>query len=243
MPADIPKDYYLAQRPMLLKNHRKLIAIGLDLMRSRYGEECTAAIVEEAHAEFERLIPQIPYIGGSANSLTDTLVQMTSLLALYRVLKRHGRPVEEIGELVYQMAETWVKQYPRFVRMLIGRFYMSQFWRRRTHRRADVSQQGQYPGDFVYEVVEGDGETFDWGVNYLECGVVKFFHEQDADEFTPYMCLIDYLMFPGMGVGLRRQGTIAHGCTHCDFRFKRGGSTPAAWPPAFPGIPKAQDTA
>ena len=47
------------------------------------------------------------------------------------------------------------------------------------------------------------------------------------------MCLIDYLLFPSTGIGLKRQGAIAHGCAHCDFRFQRGGETSEAWPPHF----------
>jgi hypothetical protein len=52
---------------------------------------------------------------------------------------------------------------------------------------------------------------------------VKFFHEQGADEFTPYMCFIDFLMFPAMGIALEREGTIAQGCGRCDFRFRETG--------------------
>jgi hypothetical protein len=37
--------------------------------------------------------------------MTDTLEQMATLLVIYRVLKRRGRPVEEIGELLYRMGE------------------------------------------------------------------------------------------------------------------------------------------
>lgn len=225
--------YYLARKTRLLKQHTKLIASGAAIIRARYSPTFAATVERASLEEFEQLIPVIPYIGGDANPLTDTLVQMTCLLALYRVLKRHDRPVEEIGELVYRMAQTYVDQYPRLLRLLLGRLYMTRYWRRRTAKKATQSQQREYPGNFVYEVVAGEGADFDWGINYLECGVVKFFHQQGADELTPYMCLIDYLMFPAMGVGLQRQGTIAHGCTHCDFRFKHGGPTPAAWPPAF----------
>lgn len=214
------QNYYVAQKNRLLKNHDKLIKLGMDTFNERYGG-CGEQIAAEARREFEQLIPQIPYIGGKQNRLTDTLEQMTSLLALYRVLKARGVPVEEIGALVQQMVTAHIESFPSLARQMIGRFYMSRFWRKSTRKRALESQQRQYEGNFVYEVVEGDGEGFEWGVNYLECGVVKFFHQQAADEFTPYMCLIDYLVFPAMGVDLQRQGTIANGCTHCDFRFRR----------------------
>jgi hypothetical protein len=37
--------------------------------------------------------------------MTDTLEQMATLLVIYRVLKGRGRPVEEIGELLYRMGK------------------------------------------------------------------------------------------------------------------------------------------
>jgi hypothetical protein len=148
-------------------------------------------------------------------------------------LKGRERPVEEIGELVYRMGEAWIDQYPEFVRRFVGRFYMSRFQRRRSEKNALISQQRQYAGNFVTEVVDGEGEDFEWGINYLECGVVKYFAQEGAEELTPYMCQIDYLFFPGMGINLQRQGTIAHGCTHCDFRFKREGESKPGWPPSF----------
>lgn len=213
-------DYYLARAPALLKAHDRLCANGTALLADRYGAAAAPAILAEARDEFTRLIPAIPYIGGRENPLTDTLEQMTSLLALYRVLTRRGRPVAEIGALVQAMAQHHIEHTPALLRRLAGKLYMSRLWRRRTERKAQVSQSGRYPGNFVFEVVPGEGETA-WGINYLECGVVKFFHAQGADEFTPYMCFIDFLMFPAMGIQLERQGTLANGCTHCDFRFRQ----------------------
>jgi len=212
--------YYLKKKAQLIKGHIKIMAIGRPLMVERFGEELAHTAVAQTLTEFEQLIPHIPYIGGKDNPMTDTLEQMSSFLALYRVLKRHGRDVNEISDLVYEMAQAYVESYPRLARHLIGRFYMSRFNQRRQRQRALKSQERQFPGDFVVEVVEGDAkDDFAWGINYLECGVVKFFAEQDAEEFTPAMCRIDYLMFPALGIELKRTGTIAQGCSHCDFRF------------------------
>ena len=227
-------DYYTSQASKLLKNHRSMLAVGRALIAERYGAADTPAILAEADVEFTGLIPQIPYIGGAANSYTDILVQMTTLLALYRVLSRRGRPVAEIGELVHLIGLKTVNRTPQVLRRLIGKFYMSRFWRKRIAARAAVSQRGEFPGDFVTELVPAGPEApYDFGINYRECGVVKYFAAQEADEFTPYMCVMDYLLFPAMGIGLQRTGTIAHGCTHCDFRFKAGGASAPAWPPAF----------
>jgi hypothetical protein len=227
------QQYRIENEKRLLKQHGKMMAIGEKLLVGRYGRLAANDIMAQTVTAFEQLLPEIPYIGGKVNPMTDTLEQKATLLALYRVLKGRGRPVEEIGELLYRMGEAWVEQYPKFVRQLIGRFYMSGFQRRRSERQALRSQEGVYSADFVTEVVDGEGQDFEWGVNYLECGVVKYFAKEGAEELTPYMCQIDYLLFPAIGINLVRSGTIAQGCAHCDFRFKREGEPTSGWPPPF----------
>jgi len=212
-------EYYTKQRHKLLKNHHKMMRIGQPIIAEKYGKALAETAVAESTTEFEQLIPQIPYIGGAANSMTDTLVEMTSLLALYRFLKQNGKPVAEIGDLFYEIAQAKVNHFPQWLRHLIGRFYLSRWNFRRLQKRAAVSQQRQYPDDFVIEPVPANDSDTLQGINYLECGIVKFFARQGAAELTPHMCRIDFLLFPAMGIQLKRTGTIAQGCTHCDFRF------------------------
>lgn len=200
----------------LLRQHRRLMKAGVAELRQRHGD-AVGEILREAEQEFERLIPAIPYVGGPGN-LSDTLEQMASVLALYRVLQRQGWEVDEFGELIQTMAKRQMEQIPRVIRWLAGRLYMTRWYRERLRRRAEESQKRLYPGHFVYEVVEGDGGT--WGVDYHECGIVKFMQAQGAPELAPYMCPLDFLIFPAMGVQLERTGTIARGAHRCDFRFK-----------------------
>lgn len=220
-------EFYVAQSAALRRGHARLMTLGAGPLRARYTAEEVAAVTAAAEVEFDALIPAIPYVGGRANSFTDLLIQATSLLALYRVLKLRGRPVAEIGAIVHAMAEAWVNQHPGWVRRLMGHLYMSQLWRARLRRKALASQARQYPGDFVYAVVPGDDQGAAWGVDYLECGLVKYLQAQGADEFAPYMCVLDFLLFPAMGIALERQGTLAQGCARCDFRFHSGGAVGA----------------
>jgi hypothetical protein len=148
-------------------------------------------------------------------------------------MQRYGKTVEETGELLYRMIEAWIRRYPRPIRHLMGRYYMSGLSQRQSKKRAARSQQRRYPADWVREHVEGDGSTFDWGMDYPECGIVKFLHSQDADELAPYLCLTDYALFAALGIGLERTMTLAEGCEKCDFRFKKGTKTPSGWPPPW----------
>jgi hypothetical protein len=224
--------YYVRNKAKLLQDHRRLTTIGQKIMAARYESDFVAAVTRESLAEFEKLLLELPYIDGDQNPLTGNLVFSASALAFYYVMKRHGRTVEETGELLYLIMEAWIKRYPGFIRRLMGAYYMSKLSQRQSRRRAPLSQERRYAGDWVFEYVEGDVETFEWGRDYVECGIVKFLHSQGADELTPYLCLTDHALFGALGIELKRTMTLAEGCEKCDFRFKRGGS-PSGWPPPW----------
>ena len=146
---------------------------------------------------------------------------------------RHGGTAEETGELLRRAITAQLKRIPRPLRHAMGRYRFSRLKIRQFERAARRSQARRYPGDWVFEVVDGDGETFDTGVDHIECGIVKFLHAHDADELAPYLCDLDYVFAEATGYGLRRTKTLAWGCDKCDFRLTKKGVTSAPWPPQF----------
>ena len=91
-------------------------------------------------------------------------------------------------------------------------------------RAARASQERQDPDEFIWEFVDGDGGDTDFGYNIKSCAICRMASKHDAMEAVPFMCAIDDKMSEAFGLGLRRSGTIALGATHCDFRYKFGGS-------------------
>lgn len=85
------------------------------------------------------------------------------------------------------------------------------------------SEKRKYSENFVYEFVEGEGKDFDFGLDYKECAICKFFHEKNADEFVPYMWASDIAESKYGGLGLQRTETLAEGGNECDFRYKKLG--------------------
>jgi len=230
--------YYLQNREKLLAEHRKMAEAGRAFAAERYGQAFADTLVRESLAEFETLIPELPYIGGKRNPLTGNLISSAGALAVYRVMQRHGKPIEETGELLYRLMETWIRRYPRLVRRLMGRYYLSRLSQRQSKKRSALSQQRRYPADWVRVHFDGDGQTFEWGMDYLECGIVKFLRSQGADELAPYLCLLDYALFGALGIGLTRTQTLANGGKTCDFRFAWGDGTSSGWPPPWLGTGK-----
>ena len=74
---------------------------------------------------------------------------------------------------------------------------------------------------------------FDYGYDFLECSTQKFYHAQDADEFLPFYCYLDFVTHRTNGWGFASSITLAEGYEQCDFRWKKGGETRKGWPPPF----------
>jgi hypothetical protein len=251
MASDVPKEkrgrsvkrpqgnnHYLSKKSELLKGHDKGTKSLRKLLAPHFDDDHTNTILMEAHQEFESIIPEIPYIGGDENFNTKNLIMASSLLATYRVLKAHGKSVEEIGKIIYEMCEAMV-DYPTFILGLIGRLRYGKGYEEKLKQWATESQKRRYPGDWVSEFVEGEGREFDYGFDVTECGILKFFHAQGADEIVPYICVsMDGVFSKAFNRGLVRTMTLAEGYDRCDFRYKRGRETlllplQDGWPPQF----------
>lgn len=215
---------YLSRKPRLVRGFNSTLRRIKPLLVSRYGKEVALRVVADARAEYETLVPKIPYIGKNSPFLIF-LLPTVKCLALYRALQHQGRTVEEAGQLIYEMSEIELSAMPALLRHLMGVIWFSSWFRKRARKRAISSQAREYPDNFVMQYVEGDGKTFDYGVNYLECANVKFLRAQGAEELAPYICATDRLSSEMLGWGLRRTTTLAEGADRCDFRFKKGGKT------------------
>jgi hypothetical protein len=116
-------------------------------------------------------------------------------------------------------------QYPRFLLRLMGRLQFSRLFLNRLQREANETQKQVYPDDFVAEIVMGDGKEFDWGIDFTECAIHKFYKAQNAVELLPYVCKLDYLTSTAFGLGLVRTKTLASGDEKCNPRLKQGRDT------------------
>jgi len=229
------------QTEKLVRKFDRSLRRTADVLVGKFGEEEAPVIRRETLAEFRRLIPEIPYIGGRRNPYSQILVGAARGLAMYRAVVLHGGSLQDTGELMHRRNRAQMQRIPRVVRHSLMRNLLI----RQQERAARRSQDRRYPGDWVMEVVDGDGESFDYGLDVTECGDLKFLRKQGAEELCPYFCDVDYVMAEAMGYELRRTKTLAWGCDRCDFRISLGGVTSACWPPKLVeqtcGEPEAAD--
>jgi hypothetical protein len=214
------ENYYTVREATLLKDLRHKLPFFRRALSTQFPKDEVERIIQQLQDEFRALLPRLPYIGGQQNPLTTNLVACSWFLALYRVLQPRGLSDDEIGDLVYRVAEEWVTSAPRWigrVQMLLAKTPLLRMILERISRQ---TQQQKYPGDFVVHFVPGDGRNFDFGLDFTGCAIHTFFQAEQAGHFAKYMCRIDYLTTSYKGIELIRTSTIANGADKCDFRYR-----------------------
>ena len=174
------------------------------ILGEKFGDNFAKTAAFQIKKEYRSLLEDMPYIGGSDNPFTITITSTTRYLAVYLVLKRRGKDVGEIGEICYQYADMFFKNNSDQI-MSMDDPAVTGFLK----YLASESKNHIYTGDFVFEFVEG--EDFDFGLDFEECAICKFFQSKGADEFVPYMCATDIPESKYGGLGLKRTKTLAEG--------------------------------
>ena len=190
------------------------------LIGEKYGEGFKKGVMPEIKDEYESIYGEMPYIGGDENNLTTDLVSAAENLAFYKVLKKHDKPLKEIGELAYDAQKKAFDDLPELVPPMTNPEVVIPYIK----YAAKVSEEKKFPGDWVYEFIDGN-EEFDFGTEFTECGIQKLYRKYGADEFTPYLCAMDILMSECGNLGLHRTETLAEGSNRCDFMYKAGRET------------------
>jgi pimeloyl-ACP methyl ester carboxylesterase len=221
-----PEFWYVRDKPGIMRQVSFAFRHYRKHLVETYGQAEGEAIARESLRSFEALLPEIPYIGGDENRYTRNLYLTAAMLAMYRSLQAHGATVEEAARLIYLGTASFFNSVPtRWLMRWQGRRMLGRRRREQLTRSAAISQQRSYRDDWVYGVVEGDGRSFEMGMDFTECGIVKYLDREGAPELAPFLCWIDYPQFAAMGLRLDRTETIAQGGHRCDFRVSRGAPT------------------
>jgi len=215
---------YNNRKPKLIKSFKKCLERSRTLLVSTFGEKVAKGISEDSIEEYIRLIPQIPFIGNK-NPMLLFFLPTVRCLAIYKTLQKHGFSAEAAGQFIYDSAKIEMEAIPTVLRRLAKFVWFSSIFRNRIKRRAIVSQDREYKGDFIFSYIDGENQDFDFGIDYIECANCKFLQLQNAVELAPYICETDRIASEILGWGLIRTKTIADGKEQCDFRFKKNRKT------------------
>jgi hypothetical protein len=216
--------HYTPRKAELLKDLDRSLALMNDTLVHTHGEDDARQMQASVRAEYEALIPEIPYAGLRARMLNFFLLVTAQEVAAYRGLRKFGKSPAEIWEYCHEALRLRTAAVAPWKLWILKNLMFSGAMKRVMARRARRHQVDRI-GGFEIEYLSSESGEFDLGINYRRCGNYRLAMDHDAEEFAPYICLSDIALSEAFGWGLTRTRTLADGCDHCDFRMKKDAAT------------------
>jgi len=212
--------FYESHRGEMEAAMRQRVDFAAAMLRERTNLSDLDKVRQEMMAEFEIVLTQIPYVGGTASRMSDFFMRLIGFMAIGRVLRRRGVPLPVIGDIERESYKAQLLTVPEAERLASGRQFMSAENRAFLREQAAKSLAEEYKEDFVYDFVQpGPGDNFEFGIDYKACGFCKFAARHGDQEILPAICGLDFEAYAARGIRLERTQTLAGGASHCNFRF------------------------
>jgi hypothetical protein len=219
------RDYYVSKQKRLLKLFDFMFRPIKAKLMSYYGEQYAAEIVLKSRHNFEEIIPQLPYVGGMKNYYTPIIIVNGMIIAMFRAMRESEKTAPDVIRIWAEAADDLFAKIPAWMAHLGGRTLLSKPVVKAFKRQTITSQERRFPEDWVYKLLDGDGEAFDVGFEFSECAVIKLYQTMATMELAPYCNFADVTYSHYLGIGLDTSETLGMGCDHCRMLFKKGGKT------------------
>ena len=230
----IVDDFYVRKKSKFMRSFDERLIVVNEELRKKFDDKKFEELRNQMKLEFEKILPDIPYIGGQKSPLTLVLVKCMSDLAIFRTLEKIGFSFREIGKFHYNYvlaAHNLRKEALEKAGRDPSEYPFDPVYMDYQKKLTEDTQLNLYPDDWVMDFVEGDGESFEWGWDITECGVQKAFKKLGDEKYVPFICLGDYYEAEGLGFGFSRTQALGFGAPLCTHRFVKNYKTPQAWPP------------
>ncbi|MCR4676765.1 MAG: L-2-amino-thiazoline-4-carboxylic acid hydrolase [Sphaerochaetaceae bacterium] len=228
--------YYQKNRLKFKKNLINLIKpVSLEIEKitgSRFS-----VIIEEIWNFYEKnMLENFLYIGGDSVSGTSNMCGACCFIAMGEVLKKYNTPVEESGHLMTLAYERKYKKIPSFLKSLLKKVFTSPKLLKKMYMKKDRKNEENCrlnPGSYLTETQDPPEKGFDFSYHNLVCPISDFAVKHGYEEYMPYICNLDYVMFGVLGAPLYREHTCFEDGDYCDFKLKNGAPVMDYWPPVF----------
>jgi hypothetical protein len=221
------ENYYIVNRQKFLTQFDQRKVSAQNYLSQRYDAAMAQSVCANAREAFERLLPGLPFIGGDRHPGTKWLVLAAHWVAFKRSMQKRGYPAAATARMMYELYIVELDQIAAEQMTQRGQYRFSQKYLDGMRQWAQKSKEGS--GDWVADFIPGDGNSFDFGIDYHYCPCWEYFKSQNAADIAPYFCLVDFPEHQRMGTGLVRHKTLAQGDELCDFRYKQGRAVAQNW--------------
>lgn len=170
--------YYVSQRHILLDGFDSMFDGASPMLANLCDEAAARIILVETRREFERLIPELPYIGGWDNPLTGRLVMAAWYTAFFIVTRRAGWSEQQAYCVLYE---------------IVGHWLAHSTWLGRGGQEDTLSepQTDTRPSEWIDVRVGVHGRIEEPCTDYETCGICTFLREQDEIGLLSYICALD----------------------------------------------------
>ena len=229
-------EYYEHKRARLRKTMEGFLTLVGPELESAAGKAYDAAL-EEIWNIYERdMLERFPYIGGDDASGTKNLTEAYMLVAMGEYLKKHGMGMDEIGHLMTKAYERRMLKMPGLVRKIMGKMFTNPKLLNKMFLKKDAknaANAAQNPGSFETKTQIPPEAGYDFSYHNLVCPLANFARQYGYEEYMPYLCNLDYVMFGIVGAPLFREHTCMEDGDCCDFKLKVKAEPMPYWPPVF----------
>lgn len=229
-------EYYENNRAKLKKKMKDFLSLVSPEFESTSKESFGSAL-EEIWSIYERdMLGRFPYIGGDSASGTKNLTEAYMLVAMGEYLKGYGAGIEEIGHLMTLAYERRMMKMPGFVRRIMGKMFTNPKLLNRMFLKKDAANAAnaaKNPGSFETKTQIPPEAGYDFSYHNLVCPLANFARQYGYEEYMPYLCNLDYVMFGIVGAPLFREHTCMEEGGYCDFKLKVDAEPMPYMPPVF----------
>ncbi|WP_242994405.1 L-2-amino-thiazoline-4-carboxylic acid hydrolase [Butyrivibrio fibrisolvens] len=234
--AESMHSYYSENKEKIKKGMNEffiLVSAELEDASSRKYHEVLQEIWDYYEAN---LLDKFPYIGGDEVSGTRNLTGAYYFVAMGEVLKKYGLSLEESGHLMVLVYERYYLKMPGLIRTLMGKIYRNPKILNKMLLKKDAKNAAnavKNPGSFETQTQIPPEEGYDFSYHNLVCPLSIFAKKYGYEEYMPYLCNLDYVMFGVLGAPLYREHTCFEDGDFCDFKLKNDATPLPYWPPVF----------
>ena len=219
------QDYYVSKRRWLMHLFDFIFRPIEGKLASSHGDQYAGLIVHQSRQNFEEILPLLSYVGGIKNYYTPIIVINGMIIAMFRAMNETGKTAEDVVRVWAAAADTLFARIPAWLADLGGQAILSKPMVNAFRKQASLSQEQRFPEDWVYTLLEGDGEEFDVGFEFSECAVIKLYQTMGTMDLAPFCNFVDVTYSHYMGLGLDASETLGMGCERCRMLFKKGRKT------------------
>jgi len=234
MSGKIRADFYIKRKSKLLALFQEDLEVAKQLLLEKYDDAKVQTLLGDILKEYETILPDAQYVGGNKNPFTFYLLGAIGVFSIIRVLEEEGLSYREIGEFTFRYHEILNEKREENLKK-VGQSHADQIftadYMQFMKDFAKKSQERTFPGDWILEVIDGEGQPFTYGFNFTQCGSNELAKKLGLQKYMPFICLGDFAEATAGGFGFTRTQTLSNGAPICDHRYIQGGSTPRAWPP------------